>query len=157
MLTMGTCAVVDVRTRRVPNPLAFGAAGLGLGLSALGFTHVSLTASLAGFVLGFLLMLPSHLLGGTGAGDVKLMAAGGAIVGVRLVPVAFVYTLLAGGALACGVAVRRGCLRTTLQGVGVLAAFPSAGRRRVERAGACNRFPYAPAIAAGCALAVLGF
>jgi len=157
MLTMGTGAAVDLTTRRIPNRLALFTAALGLSLSALGISHISLAASLAGFALGFVLMLPGHLLGATGAGDVKLMAAGGAILGVRLVPVAFVYTLVAGGVLACVIAVTRGCLRRTLRSVRLIVVSPQEGRGAAEAAGPVNRFPYAPAIAAGCLLAALGF
>ena len=39
--------------------------------------------------VGFALMLPGHMLGATGAGDVKFMAAVGAIVGPALVVSAF--------------------------------------------------------------------
>jgi prepilin peptidase CpaA len=157
MLTVGTGAVVDTLTRRVPNRLALFTAALGLGLSALGVTHVSFAASLGGFALGLAVMLPGHLVGATGAGDVKLMAAAGTILGVRLVPVAFLYTLIAGGVLACMVAVTRGRLPRTLRGIGLIVVSPHAGRRAVEAAGPVNRFPYAPAIAGGCLLAALGF
>jgi prepilin peptidase CpaA len=157
MLTMGTGAVVDALTRRVPNRLALFTAALGISLSALGITHVSLAASLAGFALGLALMLPGHLFGATGAGDVKLMAAAGTILGVRLVPAAFLYTLIAGGVLACVVAVMRGCLHRTLRGIRLIVVSPHAGRRAVEAAGPVNCFPYAPAIAIGCLLAALGF
>lgn len=157
MLTMGTGAIIDARTRRIPNVLALLTAVLGISLSALGLTQVSVAASLAGFAIGFLLMLPGHVLGATGAGDVKLMAAAGAILGVRTVPVAFVYTLIAGGMLACVLAVSRGRLRRTLHGIRRIVVSPQDGRRVVEAAGPVNRFPYAPAIAIGCLLAALGY
>jgi prepilin peptidase CpaA len=157
MLTMGTGAVIDTMTRRIPNRLALFTAALGICLSALGITHVSLAGSLAGFALGLVLMLPGHLLGATGAGDVKLMAAAGTILGVRLVPVAFLYTLIAGGVLACVVAVMRGSLHRTLGGIRLIVVSPHAGRQSVEAAGPVNRFPYAPAIATGCLLVALGF
>ena len=50
-------------------------------------------------------MLPGHALGATGAGDVKLMAAVGAIVGPGMVLRAFLFTAVAGGVLALAVAV----------------------------------------------------
>jgi len=156
MLTLGTGAIVDALTRRVPNQLAVSIAVLGVALSALGVTRVSPAASVAGFGLGLALMLPGHLLGATGAGDVKLMAAAGTILGAPLVAIAFLYTLIAGGVLACGVAAARGRLGQTLRGMQAIAVSPRAGRQAAETAGPVNRFPYAPAIAAGCLLAVLG-
>jgi len=157
MLTMGTGAVVDALTRRVPNRLAVFTAALGICLSALGLTQVSLAASLAGFGLGLGLMLPGHLLGATGAGDVKLMAAAGTILGAKLIVVAFLYTMIAGGVLACIVALTRGRLQRTLCSVRLIVVSPRAGRWAVETAGPANRFAYAPAIAVGCLFAALGF
>ena len=45
-----------------------------------------------GFVVGLALMLPGHVLGATGAGDVKLMAAIGSLVGPLLVVKAVLFT-----------------------------------------------------------------
>lgn len=153
---MGTGAVIDARTRRLPNPLTLGAAALGVLLAATGITHVTVGQSLAGFLLGILLMLPGHLLGATGAGDVKLLGAAGAIVGLQRVPLAFAYTAIAGGVLALAVAISRGSLGGTLRGAALVVVRPRAGRAVVESPRRGNAFPYAPAIAVGCILAALG-
>ena len=92
--------VVDVRVRRIPNELTAAMAGVGVGLAAAGVSGISLGASVVGFVLGCALMMPGHALGATGAGDVKFMAAVGAIVGPALVVSAFLFTAVAGGVLA---------------------------------------------------------
>ena len=64
-------------------------AGVGVGLAASHASGISLGASIAGFLVGLALMMPGHMLGATGAGDVKFMAAVGAIVGPALVVSAF--------------------------------------------------------------------
>src|SRR4051812_49543959 len=74
--------------------------GIGVGLAASGVSGISLGASIAGFVLGFALMMPGHVLGATGAGDVKFMAAVGAIVGPSHVVSAFLFTAGARGGVA---------------------------------------------------------
>jgi prepilin peptidase CpaA len=153
----GTGAAVDLRTRRIPNGLTIGAAALGVTLAATGATHISVIASLAGFALGMLLMIPGHVLGATGAGDVKLVGALGAIVGVgRIVPI-FLYSAIAGGLLALGYALYRGRLGTTLEGAAHLMTARPGARAAVEAPGAGNRFPFGPAIAAGAVLVGLGF
>ena len=81
---MVAATIVDIRTRRIPNELTAAMAGIGVGLSAAGVSGISVWASMLGFVIGLALM-PGHVLGATGAGDVKLMAAVGAIVGPALV------------------------------------------------------------------------
>ena len=64
----------------------------------------SIGAALAGLALGFALMLPGHLFGATGAGDVKLFAAMGTLLGPGAIFNAFLYTAIAGGLLALVVA-----------------------------------------------------
>src|SRR5262245_37112117 len=99
--------VVDIRVRRIPNALTATMAGIGIGLAASGISGVSLVGSVLGFILGFALMLPGHVLGATGAGDVKFMAAVGAIVGPAMVVSAFLFTAVAGGVIEVAWAGRR--------------------------------------------------
>jgi prepilin peptidase CpaA len=119
-LVIGVLAatVIDIRTRRIPNVLTALMAATGIGLAAAGANGVSLAAAALGIVVGFGLMLPGHALGATGAGDVKLMAAVGAIVGPMLVVKAFLFTAIAGGVLAIVVAIRRRRLASTLSATG---------------------------------------
>ena len=149
-------AVIDLRTKRVPNELTMAMAGAGIVLAAMGGGRIGLTASIAGCVLGAALMLPGHLFGGTGAGDVKLLAASGALLGPSLTLRAFVATVIAGGLLALAVAWRRGRLRQTLDMTGQL-ALGNAASAAIRHPGADNRFAYAPAIALGVIVTVLGF
>jgi prepilin peptidase CpaA len=134
VVLLGTVAgaVVDVRTRRVPNHLTLTMASAGLVLAATGSGRVGVIAACAGAATGLLLMLPGYLFGGTGGGDVKLLAAAGTLLGPAATLWAFAATLIAGGALALGVAVRRRWVGQT-----------------------DNRFAYAPAIAAGVTLAAV--
>jgi prepilin peptidase CpaA len=146
--------IVDLRTRRIPNVLTGPMALLGLGLALSGTTELTLAASIAGLALGSALMLPGHLLGATGGGDVKLMGAVGAVVGPALVLKAFLLTAVAGGVLAVVVAVRRRRLGATLTGTGrLIARAPGAGED--IRTTTTNRFAYGPAIAVGSVLALL--
>jgi prepilin peptidase CpaA len=145
--------IVDVRTRRIPNELTAAMAATGLGLAATGMSGISILASVVGLALGFALMLPGHLFGGTGAGDVKLMAAIGAIVGPATVVTAFFFTALAGGVLALAVAARRRRLGATLAGTGKLIGAPIAGTGHAVEPIAARRFAYGPAIAIGSVLA----
>ena len=75
--------IVDIRTRRIPNLLTATMAVMGLGLAGAGVSGLTVWAAAAGLVLGLAVMLPGHLLGATGAGDVKLMAAAGALLDRR--------------------------------------------------------------------------
>lgn len=147
--------VIDLRSRRIPNLLTAAMAGAGLALAAAGAGGLTLAASALGLVLGFTLMLPGHLLGATGAGDVKLMAAVGSLVGPAVVINAFLFTAIAGGVLAVAVAVRRRRLAATLDATARIVADPGSARREIQAAPASRRFAYGPAIAVGSVLAAV--
>jgi prepilin peptidase CpaA len=147
--------VVDIRVRRIPNALTATMAGVGIGLAAAGVSGVSLGGSVLGFMLGFALMMPGHALGATGAGDVKLMAAVGAIVGPGLAVSAFLFTAVAGGILALAVAIRRQRLAATIAGTGRLISAPGEAKKEIRAATGSSRFAYGPAIAIGSVLAAL--
>jgi prepilin peptidase CpaA len=151
----GTAAVVDVARRRIPNAVSVATAAAGVVLAATGASGVTLQASLLGFAIGFALMLPGHVVGATGAGDVKLFAAAGAVLGARQVLEAFLFVAIAGGVLAVGVAWWRGRLARTIVHTARLCGAPGQTRAEIESPAEHNKFPYGPAIAAGCILAAL--
>jgi prepilin peptidase CpaA len=77
--------VSDFRSRRVPNWLTFSGVFLGVALNAFLSYDLPgqplLWASLKGLGVALAVYLPLYMLRGMGAGDVKLMAAVGAIAG----------------------------------------------------------------------------
>jgi len=152
----GASAFVDFYTRRVPNWLTMGTAALGFTLAAAHLSRVTIGAAAAGFAVGLLVMLPGHLIGATGAGDVKLMAAVGTLLGPQHVLLAFLYTALAGGVLAVAAAVKRRRLRQTVERTAALVYTGGANVAEIEDRSADNRFAYAPAIALGALAAALG-
>jgi prepilin peptidase CpaA len=152
---LGSAAVVDSARRKIPNGISLGTAAVGVTLAATGTSGVSLTSSVLGFFLGFLLMLPGHVLGSTGAGDVKLFAGAGAVIGVEQVVPAFLMTAIAGGALALAIAWWRGRLLRTFRLTARLFGRRAEAKADIESPGEHNRFPYGPAIAVGCVLAAL--
>ena len=152
----GIGAAIDLRTRRVPNPLTMGLATIGVVFAACGIGGLTLGASLAGLALGLVLMLPGHVIGATGAGDVKLFAAAGAFIGPAHILMAFLYTVLAGGVMAVVVSLWRRRLQQTLGDTARLIATAGANAPAIESPLENNRFAYAPAIAVGTMLAVLG-
>jgi prepilin peptidase CpaA len=152
IVAMTAAVVTDTRTRRVPNVLTAPLATTGITIALLGLGHVGIGAAVAGCAFGLLLMLPLYALGGTGAGDVKLFAAAGALLGPGTTFTAFLYAAIAGGGIALAVALRRGILRQTLlQTVGLTAG--GSLKAMVDAPSSNNRFAYASAIAIGSVLA----
>lgn len=93
-------AVLDYRTQKIPNWLTVPAAILGLVYSGLAPHGIGVLWSLAGFAVGFSLLLLPWLLGGGGMGDVKLLAALGSWLGPMGILMAFsVGAILAAGGM----------------------------------------------------------
>ena len=155
--SVGAGAIVDLYTRRVPNPLTIGIAVVGVAMAATHVSGVSVAGAFAGLALGLFLMLPGHLIGATGAGDVKLLAAVGTLLGPSRIGMAFLYAAIAGGALAIIVALQRRRLGATMERTAALVRTGGANVAEIEGPTADNRFAYAPAIAVGATVAALGF
>ena len=146
----------DIARRRIPNRL------LALGLLAALALHLAsgtpsalLSTYLAGFAVGMLMFLPLYLMGGMAAGDVKLMATVGAFLGPALAFQSSLATYCAGGLLALGIVLARGCARDALANVGVLLhplLLRLSGARLAPEAtpvASVGGMPYAVAISAG--------
>lgn len=151
----GAAAAIDLRTGRIPNLLTAVLAVAGFVLASQGWTGQTMVGAALGGALGFVLMLPGHLFGGTGAGDVKLLAALGTLLGPAGVVMAFLYGAIAGGLLALAHAWRRGRLGTTLDRTARLAAARPGVKQEIDRGAEASRFAYGPALAAGAVLAAL--
>lgn len=156
LLAVVACAF-DLRTRHLPNALTFGgaAAGFAFGLYAAGVS--GLLVSLGGWATGLAVFLPFFILGGLGAGDVKLMACLGAWLGAADTVWVALYAAVAGGVLALLMAVGTGYLRAAVDNTYLLLThFRVAGVRphpelTLER-GKGPRLPYALPITAGMLL-----
>jgi len=111
-----TAAVLDYRTRKIPNWLTVPTAVLGLGYHTLAPDGAGPWLALAGFAIGFALLLLPYILGGGGMGDVKMLAALGTWLGPLSILIAFAggamtAAVMALSLIACG-AVNEGILKT---------------------------------------------
>lgn len=150
-----TAAVLDLRTRRIPNALSAAVAATGLTLAAVHAGAVNLTLAIDGMLVGFLFMMPGYLFGATGGGDVKLFAAMGTFLGPDMIALAFLYTAVAGGILALSISMMRRSLGQTLAQATTLVSTGGANVAEIVRPINNNRFAYAPAIAIGVIVAAL--
>ena len=90
--------VFDISQRRIPNWLVLTGIVAGIGFSAI--QETGLYESLLGLVFGIGILIVPFALGWLGAGDVKLLGAMGALLGIRLLPRVFFYTAICGLLLA---------------------------------------------------------
>lgn len=123
-----TAAVYDIRFRRIPNWLVLVGLIFGLALNTLlgdppgptGSMWAGLRHAGFGLLLAFVIYLPLYMLRGMGAGDVKMMAAVGSIVGPWNWVAIFIASGLLGGIFAIGISLARGRLKKTFWNVGYL-------------------------------------
>ncbi len=145
---------VDLRAARVPNVVVAAGLAFALGLSLTpqggGLNH-----AIGGAAVGLALLLPLYLLGVSGAGDVKLLAAVGAFVGFPAVLGVGLTMFVAGGLLAIVWALHTCLLRSAWDnlrdGFQALRLHPSLSTLLTLRTSA-RRIPYSLAIAAGALL-----
>ncbi len=114
ILVVVTAAWSDLRTRRIPNWMTLPGAAIGFMLQVWQSGWNGAWASLAGAALGLGLFIAFYLLGGMGAGDVKLFGAVGAFTGPQALILVFVCTGLLGGIVGVLLAASRRRLRETL-------------------------------------------
>jgi prepilin peptidase CpaA len=152
----------DIRSRRIPNWLTLSGMCTGLTLHASTAGYTGLRLSAAGMLLGFGAYFVLYCLRAMGAGDVKLMAAVGAIVGPAGWISVFIATAIAGGFLAMGLVVFKRRLRETVWNVlfiaSELAQFRAPFKRRSDldvKDVRSLKMPHGVAIAAGTAAVLL--
>jgi prepilin peptidase CpaA len=153
-------AVSDARSRRIPNLLTGTSIALGLLLhletGGWGQMGMAAAAGLAGGAVFFVFFV----VGGMGAGDVKLMTAVSVIAGFGHLEELFLAIALTGGLFAVVLAISRGRLKATLANVGSLIQHHArSGVLPHPDLNLANpqslRLPYGVPIAAGCWIVVL--
>ena len=94
----------DYYHRRIPNILTLGGICWGAILHTVHSGFDGLILAMGGLAVGFVFLFPGYLMGKTGAGDVKLLAAVGAYLGPYSAMIAGFATMLAGAILAMALA-----------------------------------------------------
>ena len=120
-ILVAVAAVFDIRFRRIPNWLVLAGivAGFTWNVYSPGFSGglsrnwPGFGRAAAGFGLGFILYFPLYLLRARGAGDVKLLAAAGAITGPSNIVWIFLLTAILGGLIALIMLIFAGRTRKT--------------------------------------------
>lgn len=151
-------AIIDWRTYRIPNWLTVSGTAFGLIYNTFAPTP-SLSGAvwaLAGMAIGFTILLPAYVLRVMGAGDVKLMAMVGAVVGAPDIVYAVLATLIVGGVVALAFALYRRAFRRMASNVTELLQSMTfaaiAGQRptpAMEGRVSIGKFPYGISIAIG--------
>lgn len=158
LLILVIASYFDLQTRKIPNQLTFPVilVGFGYNLALSGLS--GLEESFTGLLIGGGLLLIPFILGGMGAGDVKLMAAVGALNGFHITLYAVLYSAVAGGVIALGYSMIK--RKASIVLLNTFFALPfmmgtKAGNLNLNKVNSGIRFPYAVAILTGTITAFL--
>ena len=129
LLVLLGAAAYDIRYRRIPNWLTIGGVLLGFAINfGIGPPEGGVLFALQGFVTAFGIYMFLYVLRAMGAGDVKLMAAVGALVGWERWFGIFFVTAIVGGLMAIVLVAARGRLKRTFFNVGFILSEMKHGR-----------------------------
>lgn len=106
---VAVCLVTDLAERKIYNFVVFFGLSVALvfNIFAQGL-YLGATYTLSGFFTGIFLLIIPFIMGGLGAGDVKMLGMVGAFVGHGVVVHVFLASALAGGVLALVVMLKEG-------------------------------------------------
>lgn len=117
VIVASICLITDILRRRIYNVVTLPSVAIGLALGVVSGGWNGLFVSAAGLAVGFALMILPYYVGGMGAGDVKLMAALGALMGLAPIVQIFLYTAIIGGVIAVISALSRGTLKRAFRNI----------------------------------------
>jgi prepilin peptidase CpaA len=157
-IVLGTAVVTDLRSSRIPNWLTLPAMTIALGAHMWTNGIAGLFFSLTGLGAGFALFLIMHLAGHIGAGDVKLMAAVGALMGPYGALLSGILAMAVGGGYALGAMCYQWGFSNTIRKLIAAAqgSFLTRAKTSVQELALPFRLRYALAIACGTLLFLAG-
>lgn len=158
---LAVAVLIDVRTHKIPNNFIILGVLIGISSSALP-GGIGFVDAIGGLALGGAMMMPLYALRAMGAGDVKLMACAGTLMGIKATFVAAMYAFAIGGALAILFSMYLGTLAQTLSNLKAFifhSLVRAAGKElphAIDMPGTQARMPYSLAIAGGVGVYVAG-
>lgn len=152
------CVGTDLKNRKIYNKVIFPSLFLALGLHLYFNGFSGLSESVSGFFVGLALLLIPYLMGGMGAGDVKLLAFIGAVEGVSFVITTALYMAFLGGALALIILLfRRGVWIRLKSIIYFLSSFKQGMKVPIgiHKEDLQSTYPYGVAIAGGAVITLV--
>ena len=107
-LVLIVAAYIDGKELRVPNWITYPLVFSGIIYNCCEYSWAGLGASLLGVLTGLLSLMLLYMIGGMGAGDVKLMAGLGAWLGWKITFYSSLATVIVGGVIAAAMIWRSG-------------------------------------------------
>jgi prepilin peptidase CpaA len=156
MVSLGLALYYDIKEGKIKNFITITAASIGLvaNLYEYGLTG-GIWVFLKGGLFPVLMLVTLWQINVLGAGDIKLFAAIGAIMGLPFVINSFVYSVFAGGIISLGVLIYRGQLYQRMKCILEYLCFVLATRQLSvynNKDDNESKFPFSTAIVPGTML-----
>ncbi len=152
---LGLAVWSDIHKHRIPNQLVIVILVTGLVAQVAANGPMGILYALGGLATGLLFFLPFHIRGAMGAGDVKLMGAAGSLLGPFAALMACAFALFFGMVLVIvAVQLQKCVMYYRMSRATDNRPLPDSGPTFLVYKDGATRIPYAPAIAAGCGVAL---
>lgn len=152
IVVMVICFITDVREQKIYNKIVIPSILIVLIINSWVYGFDGFKLSSLGFLTGMAILLIPYLLGGMGAGDVKLLAFVGAAKGVTFAINSAIYMALIGGLISLIVLIFNKQAISFFKSVifWIISRIYNV-RRKIEfsNSGKSSKFPYGTAIVAG--------
>lgn len=158
ILALIICFITDLKKQKIYNKIIFPSLAAAVVLNSWLNGLAGFKLSALGFVTGLSILLIPYLLGGMGAGDVKLLSLIGAVKGSIFVLNTAIYMAFIGGALAILIIIFQ---RQTLSFIKILftwfISFIHGIRYKVEfpKSYFSKKYPYGTAIVGGAVICLI--
>jgi len=152
-LLLGIAVITDLKSRKIPNWLILTGLIASFGYHAYTGGTDGILFALKGFAVGMVLLIIPFIMGGMGAGDVKLLGVVGAFKGSLFVFYSFLLMAIWGGLIAGMILIKERRLKQMFYKIGNSFLTANFGFLRVvdnfDHKELNYYFPYALAIALG--------
>ncbi|MDK2785234.1 MAG: prepilin peptidase CpaA [Bacillota bacterium] len=158
ILVVAVCTYTDFKCRKIYNAVLFPAAAIGFASNFYAGGLAGGLTAVKGMMLGMALLLVPFIMGGMGAGDVKLLGVVGAFKGPDFVWAVFLYTAIVGGVISIIIMIRSGGFWARIRAalftlLSLLGFMPRLNFLDTIYTSSAQTFPYGIAIGVGTALA----
>ncbi len=152
--------LIDIKEKRIPNWLNLAGLLVAVPFLLYGSTGAhSILDAIYGLIICFLIFIPFYILGGMGAGDVKMISVIGFMLGLQGGVLAAAFALVAGSFIGLSIVFSKGDIRQVFPYCyGVVCGFfnINTSSNQINKSNKGNigqtRFPYAVAIATGASI-----
>lgn len=158
ILILIICFLTDIREQKIYNKVIFPSLAVAIFLQVVFYGYNGLKLSLSGFLVGFCILLIPYLLGGIGAGDVKLLALIGAIKGSLFVLNTALFMALIGGAIAIAIIIFNKEALNFIKGLFLWTAsffYGTKYKPEFSTTVLLKKYPYGIAITVGAAICLI--